>query len=63
MRVIHKEGKKPIKFHEGGLHESLGIAKNKKIPKSRLRAALSGKEGPKAEKQAQFMKNVLVGHG
>lgn len=56
-----KDGHKAIHFMKGGLHKSLGVAADKKIPKSKLRAALSGKEGPKAERQALFMKNVLKG--
>jgi hypothetical protein len=60
VKVIKgKNGQKPIKFHEGGLHESTGTPKGDKIPESKVRAALSGSLGPKAEKQAQFMKNVL----
>lgn len=50
---------KPIHFHPGGLHESLGIASGKKIPAASFNAALSGARGPKAEKQARFAKNVL----
>lgn len=61
IKVIHKEGKKPIKFHEGGLHESLGVPAGNKIPSSLMQAALSGSKGPKAKKQAQFAKNVLTG--
>lgn len=56
-----KKGQKPIKFHEGGLHESLEVDKEEKIPASKLRAALSGSYGPKAKRQAQFRKNVLTG--
>lgn len=63
IRVIHKAGKKPIKFHEGGLHASTGTPQGEKIPKAKIAAAMSGVEGPKAKKQAMFMKNVLTGHG
>ena len=61
IRVIHKEGKKPIKFHEGGLHETTHTPAGEKIPKSKIAAAMSGKYGAKGEKQARFMKNVLTG--
>jgi hypothetical protein len=56
-----QQGKPSIKFHKGGLHESLGILQGKKIPKETIEAALSGSYGDKAQKQAQFAKNVLVG--
>jgi len=59
IKVIHKEGKKPISFHPGGLHESTGTPSGEKIPASKRAAALSGSYGPKAKKQAQFAKNVL----
>ncbi len=54
-----KGNEKPIHFHPGGLHESLGISSGKKIPAASFSAALSGSKGPKAQKQAQFAKNVL----
>ena len=57
--VIHKKGQKPLKFHKGGLHESTGTPMGEKIPASKRAAALAGKYGKKAEKQAQFAKNVL----
>lgn len=63
LRVIHKAGKKPIKFHEGGLHASTGTPSGEKIPASKIAAAMSGADGPKAKKQAMFMKNVLTGRG
>jgi hypothetical protein len=61
MKVIRKKGKRPIKFHEGGLHQSLGVAKGQKIPASKIAAAKAGKYGEKAKKQADFMTNVLTG--
>jgi hypothetical protein len=62
IKVIKgKSGQKPIKFHEGGLHESTGTPAGQPIPKSKVAAAASGKYGAKAEKQVQFMKNVLTG--
>jgi hypothetical protein len=59
IKVIHKAGKKPISFHPGGLHESTNTPAGEKIPESKREAALKGSYGPKAEKQAQFAKNVL----
>jgi hypothetical protein len=61
MKVIKakKPGQKDIKFHPGGLHESTHTPAGEKIPESKREAALHGDYGPKAEKQAQFAKNVL----
>ena len=63
LKVLKKTepGQKTIKFHEGGLHESTGTPSGEKIPKSKVEAALHGKYGKKAKKQAQFAKNVLTG--
>lgn len=61
IKVIHKEGHKPIHFKEGTLHSQLGVPQGEKIPKSKMRAALSGSKGALAEKRAQFAKNVLTG--
>ena len=60
-RVLRKKGRKPIKFKEGGLHESLGIPGGVPIPKGKFEEALAGEHGPLAEKQARFKKNVLTG--
>lgn len=54
-------GKKAITFQQGGLHASLGVPKDKPIPKAKMAAARAGKYGPKAKKQAQFAANVLTG--
>lgn len=59
--TLRKKGKKPIKFKEGGLHASLDVSSSKKIPTKKFKAALSGKYGEKAKKQALFKKNVLTG--
>lgn len=59
--TIKQTGKKPISFTPGGLHKSLDVAKGKKIPDSKMKAALEGDYGPKAKKQAQFKKNILKG--
>lgn len=62
VKVIKgKDGKKPIKFKEGGLHESTHTPKGEKIPASKVSAAMSGSLGAKAKKQALFMRNVLTG--
>lgn len=53
------KGQKPITFTEGGLHRSLGVAAGKKIPEGKFRAALAGRYGPKAKRQALLAKNVL----
>ncbi len=56
-----KKGQKKITFNKGGLHKSTGTPVGKKIPAAKMRAALAGKLGPKAKKQAMFKKNVLTG--
>lgn len=61
LKIIHKEGKKPIKFHPGGLHESTNTPAGTKIPEAKREAALAGKYGPRASQQARFAKNVLTG--
>lgn len=59
--TIREAGKKPITFKEGGLHKSTGTPAGKPIPAAKKEAALEGKYGKKAEKQANFAKNVLTG--
>lgn len=61
--TIHpkKAGQKPITFSKGGLHRSTGTPMGKPIPAAKRAAALAGKDGPKAKKQALFSKNVLKG--
>jgi hypothetical protein len=58
--TIKATGKKPITFQRGGLHESLGVAADKPIPPKKMAAAARGEYGSKAEKQANFAKNVLA---
>jgi hypothetical protein len=58
-RTIKAAGKPSITFKPGGLHESLGVPKDKPIPPAAMKAAVDGKKGPKAQKQALFAKNVL----
>lgn len=59
--TIHKEGYKPITFKKNALHEQLNVPSDKKIPSSKMKAAMSGKYGGLAAKRANFAKNVLVG--
>ncbi len=61
IKIIHKAGKKAIKFHEGGLHESTNTPSGDKIPASKVAAAKAGEYGAKAKKQVAFMQNVLTG--
>jgi hypothetical protein len=56
-----KKGQKPLHFAKGGLHRSTGTPAGETIPASKKKAALSGKYGAKAKKEAEFAKNVLVG--
>ena len=62
MKVkITSPGKKPLEFQKNGLHESTGTPAGTPIPAEKKAEALSGSLGPKAKKQALFMKNVLTG--
>lgn len=61
IKTIKKEGQKPIKFHEGGLHQTTHTPSGHPIPKSKIAAAMKGDYGTKGKKQAMFMKNVLTG--
>lgn len=54
-------GQKPISFHPGGEHKSLGVPAGQPIPAKKAAAAAAGKFGPKAQKQEQFRRNVLTG--
>lgn len=58
-----KPGQKTITFTKGGLHASTGTPQSQKIPASKMQAAMAGKYGGKAKKQAMFAKNVLRGRG
>lgn len=44
--------------HPGGLHASVGVAPDKKIPAKKLAAASAGKFGPKAKRQAALAKTL-----
>ena len=52
--TMRAKGKKPISFKKGALHRALGVPEGKKIPPGKKRAALQGKYGAKAKKQANF---------
>ena len=56
-----KPNQHTIKFHKGGLHQSLGVKQGKKIPSALMQAAIEGRKGAKAKKEAMFAKNVLTG--
>ena len=58
-----KKGEKEIKFKKGGLHKSTHTPAGETIPASKKKAALEGRYGPKAKKEADFAKNVLKGRG
>jgi len=58
--TISGGGKKPITFHKGGLHESLGVPQGQTIPASKMAAAKAGRYGPKAQKQANFAQGMLA---
>ncbi len=44
--------------NKGGLHESLGVAQEKKIPAKKVEAAAAGKYGAKAERQAHLAETL-----
>lgn len=56
-----KPGQKKITFKKGGLHKSLGVPQGQKIPAGKLAAAMAGKYGPLAKRQAMLFHNVLIG--
>lgn len=58
--TLKAPGKDPISFEKGGLHRSLGVPADKPIPAKKMAAAAKGAYGPKAQKQANFAKNVLA---
>lgn len=47
-----------ISFQKGGLHESLGVTEGEPIPPAKMRAALAGKYGPKAARQARLAQTL-----
>lgn len=44
--------------HPGALHKELGVPQGTKIPKSKLRAAIEGADGPLAQKRANLAKTL-----
>jgi hypothetical protein len=52
--VIKDKGKKPMGFKKGGLHQSLNVPQDQPIPAGKKAAALAGKYGPLAKKQAVY---------
>jgi hypothetical protein len=59
-QVIKAKGKKPLKFKKGGLHASTDTPQGEKISATKMRKALAGGYGGKAQKQARFAKDVLA---
>jgi hypothetical protein len=55
-------GQKPIRFREGGLHESTHTPPGQKISAAKHAAAAAGKLGPKAQKQENFYRHILAKH-
>jgi hypothetical protein len=47
-----------ITFKRGGLHESLGVPEGQPIPPAKMAAALAGRCGPKAKKQAELAQTL-----
>ena len=54
-----EEHPKALHFKKGALHRQLGVPEGEKIPAAKMAEARSGKLGAKAEKRANFAKNVL----
>ncbi|HEV2133790.1 MAG TPA: hypothetical protein VGR47_05960 [Terracidiphilus sp.] len=46
------------KSHKGRLHRALGVPVDKPIPAAKMRAALAGKYGSAARKEAQAAHNI-----
>ena len=47
-----------ISFQKGGLHRSLGVPEGQPIPSDKMSAALAGKYGPKAKRQAELAQTL-----
>lgn len=47
-----------ISFKKGGLHESLGVPRGEVIPPAKMKAALAGRYGPKAKRQAELARTL-----
>lgn len=57
--ISGNKNQKPVTFEQGGLHRSLGVPQDQKIPASKMAAAKRGDYGPKAQKQANFAQGML----
>ena len=55
-----KKGQKKVRFHKGGLHESLDVPMGETIPAAKMQAALSGSKGALAKKQAVMAQGMLA---
>jgi hypothetical protein len=53
-------GKKPVTFAKGGLHQSLGVPQGQPIPADKMAAAKAGDYGPKAQAQANLATGLLA---
>lgn len=47
-----------ISFQKGGLHRSLGVPEGEPIPADKMNAALAGRYGPKAKRQANLARTL-----
>lgn len=52
-------GRKPLRFREGGLHETTHTPAGETIPKEKVMAAAQGEYGPRGVKQANFALHAL----
>lgn len=58
-KVVDRWARKAFKkSHKGRLHRLLGVDPKKDIPASKMRAALAGKYGSEARKEAQAAHNI-----
>lgn len=58
-KVVDRWAKKAFKpSHKGRLHRATGTPLGKKIPEAKMKAALAGKFGSAARKEAQAAHNV-----
>jgi hypothetical protein len=60
VTIKGKKGRKPLKFREGGLHETTHTPMGQKIPESKVEAAAHGAYGPLGVKQANFAEHALA---
>ena len=58
-KVVDHWAKKAFKpSHKGRLHRALGVKPGEKIPAAKMKAALAGKYGSAARKEAQAAHNI-----